>query len=62
MPYKQGFKWAVENDQWQARVGTIPKVFEAAAQDLGKPEPDAGVVAAVWDKIMPGLLEVWMAP
>jgi hypothetical protein len=29
-------------------------VFDAAAQDLGKPLVDAEVVEAVWSKIMPG--------
>ena len=54
----QGFAWAMNNDSWHARVGSIPRVFAAAASDLGKPAVDAEVVMAVWDRIMPGLLEV----
>ena len=54
----QNFGWAVENDSWHARVGTIPRVFAAAASDLGKPAVDAEVVRNVWNRIMPGLLEV----
>lgn len=54
----QGFKWAVENDRWRARVASIPKVFAAAAADLGKHEVDAEAVEAVWNRLVPGLLEV----
>ena len=48
----------MENDTWHARVGSIPRVFAAAASDLGKPAVDAEVVRRVWGRIMPGLLEV----
>ncbi|CAL8472161.1 g11703 [Coccomyxa elongata] len=58
----QGFRWAAENDSWHARVGSIPRVFAAAAADLGKPAVDAQVVMAVWNRIMPGLLEGYDAP
>lgn len=57
-PPLQNFRWAVENDTWHARVGSIPRVFAAAASDLGKPAVDAEVVRRVWGRIMPGLLEV----
>ncbi|KAK9905832.1 hypothetical protein WJX75_007214 [Coccomyxa subellipsoidea] len=58
----QNFRWAVENDTWHARVGSIPRVFAAAASDLGKPAVDAEVVRRVWGRIMPGLLEGFDAP
>ncbi|KAL8237270.1 hypothetical protein R6Q59_018351 [Mikania micrantha] len=32
----QGFRWAVDNDKWQARVDSIRSVFEEAQVDLGK--------------------------
>lgn len=50
----QGFKWAVEQDQWQARAASIPQVFAAAARDMGKPAVDSQVVAAVWQRLLPG--------
>ncbi|CAG9461995.1 unnamed protein product [Pedinophyceae sp. YPF-701] len=52
----QGFKWAIENEAYHARVASIPRVFEAAAVDMGKEQVDADVVRAVWNKILPGLL------
>lgn len=54
----QCFKWAMENDKWHARIGSIPQVFAAAAEDMGCSVVDKQVVKRVWDCLMPGLLEV----
>ncbi|KAI7752715.1 hypothetical protein M8C21_010690 [Ambrosia artemisiifolia] len=51
----QGFRWAIDNDQWQARVDSIRSVFEEARIDLGKSVIDKEVVEKVWDRIAPGL-------
>ncbi|KAK9054903.1 hypothetical protein SSX86_025982 [Deinandra increscens subsp. villosa] len=51
----QGFRWAIDNDQWQARVDSIRPVFEEARADLGKVVIDKEVVEEVWDRIAPGL-------
>ncbi|XP_071697861.1 uncharacterized protein [Rutidosis leptorrhynchoides] len=51
----QGFRWAVDNDQWQARVDSIKSVFEEARTDLRKDVIDKEVVKKVWDRIAPGL-------
>ncbi|CAH1432941.1 unnamed protein product [Lactuca virosa] len=51
----QGFRWAIENDQWQARVDSIKPVFEEARIDLGKEAIDKEVVETVWNRIAPGL-------
>ncbi|XP_077219305.1 alpha/beta-Hydrolases superfamily protein [Tasmannia lanceolata] len=51
----QGFRWAIDNDQWQARVDSIKPVFEDARIDLGKSSIDKEVVEKVWDRIAPGL-------
>ncbi|XP_039007460.1 uncharacterized protein LOC120135215 [Hibiscus syriacus] len=50
----QGFRWAIENDKWEARVNSIKAVFEEARNDLGKNKIDK-VVEKVWDRIAPGL-------
>jgi dienelactone hydrolase len=52
----QGYRHMLENELWQARVGTISPVFEAAAKELGHAEINSEVVRAVWEKICPGLL------
>ncbi|KAK1604784.1 hypothetical protein QYE76_028457 [Lolium multiflorum] len=51
----QAFRWAIENDMWQARANSIKPLFEGARADLGKSEIDAEVVEKVWDKIAPGM-------
>ncbi|KAM0880919.1 hypothetical protein ACQ4PT_033271 [Festuca glaucescens] len=51
----QAFRWAIDNDMWQARVNSIKPLFEEARVDLGKSEIDAEVVEKVWDKIAPGM-------
>ncbi|GLT53426.1 hypothetical protein SLA2020_266960 [Shorea laevis] len=58
----QGFRWAIENDMWQARVDSIKPVFEEARIDLGKSVIDKEVVEKVWDKIAPGLASDFDAP
>nr|XP_043619250.1 putative esterase YitV isoform X3 [Erigeron canadensis] len=51
----QGFRWAIDNDKWQARVDSIKSVFEEARIDIGKAVIDKEVVEKVWDRIAPGL-------
>ncbi|XP_024033364.1 uncharacterized protein LOC18055322 isoform X2 [Citrus clementina] len=58
----KGFRWAIENDKWQARVGSIKAVFEEARTDLGKSTIDKEVVEKVWDRIAPGLASQFDSP
>ncbi|KAF8733110.1 hypothetical protein HU200_015477 [Digitaria exilis] len=58
----QGFRWAVDNNKWQARVDSIKPLFEEARIDLGKSEIDTEVVEKVWEKIAPGLNSQFDAP
>ncbi|XVF48577.1 hypothetical protein PTKIN_Ptkin03bG0201700 [Pterospermum kingtungense] len=58
----QGFRWAIDNDKWKARVNSIKAVFEEAKIDLGKKEIDKEVVEKVWDRIAPGLASHFDAP
>ncbi|XP_037462697.1 putative hydrolase YtaP [Triticum urartu] len=58
----QGFRWAIDNNMWEARVNSIRPVFEEAATDLGKSEIDSEVVEKVWDRIAPGLASRFDAP
>ncbi|KAI3514846.1 hypothetical protein L1887_13592 [Cichorium endivia] len=51
----QDFRWAIDNDQWQARVDSMKPVFEEARIDLGKDAIDKEVVKKVWHRIAPGL-------
>ncbi|CAL5205197.1 unnamed protein product [Lathyrus oleraceus] len=58
----QGFRWAIDNDKWHARVDSIKHVFEVARDDLGKSEIDKDVVEKVWDRIAPGLASHFDSP
>ncbi|KAJ3683104.1 hypothetical protein LUZ60_013331 [Juncus effusus] len=58
----QGFRWAIENNKWQARADSIKPLFEAARIDLGKNSVDKQVVEKVWDRIAPGLDSQFDAP
>ncbi|MBA0568297.1 hypothetical protein Golob_005800 [Gossypium lobatum] len=58
----QGFRWAIDNDKWQARVDSIKAVFEEARVDLGKSAIDKEVVKKVWDRIAPGLASIFDSP
>ncbi|CAN8288876.1 unnamed protein product [Cochlearia groenlandica] len=58
----QGFKWALDNDEWEARVNSIKPVFEVARIDLGKSKIDKEVVLKVWNRIAPGLASRFDSP
>lgn len=58
----QGFRRAIDNNIWQARVDSIKPLFEEARIDLRKNEIDTEVVEKVWDKIAPGLATQFDAP
>ncbi|KAK3131704.1 hypothetical protein QOZ80_6AG0510170 [Eleusine coracana subsp. coracana] len=58
----QGFRWAIDNNKWQARVDSVKPLFEEARIDLGKREIDTEVVEKVWEKIAPGLGSQFDAP
>ncbi|PSC67583.1 hypothetical protein C2E20_8740 [Micractinium conductrix] len=74
----QYFRWAVQQRRYQARVDSIPLVFQAAAADMaataaaqqqgggaaagGWPGLTPEVVAAVWDKLLPGMRQHYDAP
>lgn len=58
----QSFRWSLENDQWQGRARTIKLAHDAAAKDLGETEVNQKVCRALWNKIIPGILEQFDCP
>jgi len=50
----QGFRWALDNNQWQARVGTFSPPVEEAARDGGV-QVDAAFVRRFYDRVAPGV-------
>ncbi|KAF9618578.1 hypothetical protein IFM89_002273 [Coptis chinensis] len=58
----QGFRWAIDNDKWHARVDNIKPVFTEAAVEIRKNNLDKEVVEKVWDRIAPGLASKFDSP
>jgi dienelactone hydrolase len=58
----QSFRWSLENDQWQARANTIHAAHLAAAETLGEKEVNAKVCRALWEKVIPGMLDTFDGP
>ena len=50
----QGFRWALDHDQWQPRVGTFAPAIEGAARDAGV-NVDAAFVRRFYDRVAPGI-------
>jgi dienelactone hydrolase len=51
----QGFRWALDNDQWQARVSTFSPPIDRAAGDEGIAKVDAAFVRRFYDRVSPGI-------
>jgi dienelactone hydrolase len=58
----QSFRWSLENNQWQGRARTIKGAHDAAAQDLGEKEVNQKVCRALWNKVVPGILDQFDCP
>lgn len=50
----ESFAWALDNDQWQARVGSIQGAFDQAAAHDGVPI-DVAFVRKFYDRVVPGI-------
>lgn len=58
----QSLRWSLENGQWQARANTVKAAHLAVAQTLGKKEIDAAVCRALWNRVLPGILDEFDCP
>ena len=57
----QSFRWALENNRWQARVGTIQFAVEGASRSEGA-ELDAQFVRTFYDRVVPGIYSEFDGP
>lgn len=51
----QGFNWALQNNQWKARIATIQTAFDAIAHSEGVQNPGADFVRRFYARIVPGI-------
>ena len=58
----QSFRWSLENDKWQGRANTIKAAHDTAAKDLGEPAVNQAVCRALWNKVIPGMLDQFDCP
>ncbi len=57
----QSFRWAMENDSWHSRIGTIQAAFDAAAKDAGV-APDAKFLKTFYERTNPGIVDRFDGP
>jgi dienelactone hydrolase len=58
----QSFRWALENEAWKSRIGTIQAAFDGAAKDSGVTQPDAAFVRKFYDRVVPGIYDRFDGP
>ena len=51
----ESFRWAIENNSWQSRIGTVQAAFDAAAKDSGITSPGSDFVHIFYARVTPGL-------
>ncbi len=58
----QSFRWAMEHDSWQSRIGTVQAAFDAAAKDSGVVQPGADFVRTFYERVAPGITGLFDGP
>jgi predicted esterase len=58
----QSFRWALDNNAWQSRVGTIQPAIIGAARDEGKREINADFVRHFYNRVVPGIADRFDGP
>jgi dienelactone hydrolase len=58
----QSFGWALENNDWQGRIGTIQIAFDTVAKEAGVAAPDAAFVKKFYDRVVPGICAEFDGP
>lgn len=58
----QSFRWSLDHDQWQGRANTIAGAHKAAASDRGESEVTRETCRALWNKVIPGMLDQFDCP
>ena len=51
----ESFRWALDNNDWQGRIGTIQNAFDTIAKENGVTKPDSAFVQKFYDRVVPGI-------
>ena len=58
----QSFRWALDNNAWQSRVGTIQPAIVQAARDEGKSQINTDFVRHFYNRVVPGIADRFDGP
>ena len=58
----QSFRWALENDAWQSRAGSIQAAVDASARDAGVATIDAAFLRRFYARVVPGISDRFDGP
>jgi dienelactone hydrolase len=58
----ESFRWALDNNDWQGRVGTIQTAFDTIAKENGVTQPDSAFVQKFYDRVVPGIYSEFDGP
>lgn len=51
----ESFRWALDNNDWQGRIGTIQKTFNTIAKESGTTNTNTELVRKFYDRVVPGI-------
>lgn len=58
----QSFEWALANNDWQGRIGTIQPAFDEIAKESKVAKPDSAFVEKFYDRVVPGIYSEFDGP
>jgi dienelactone hydrolase len=58
----ESFRWALDNNDWQGRIGTIQGAFDPIAKENGVTRPDSAFVQQFYDRVVPGIYSEFDGP
>ena len=58
----ESFRWALDNRDWQGRIGTIQSAFDTIAKEKCVTKPDSAFVQKFYDRVVPGIYSEFDGP
>jgi dienelactone hydrolase len=58
----ESFRWALDHNDWQGRIGTIQNAFDTIAKENGVTKPDSAFVQKFYDRVVPGIYSEFNGP
>jgi dienelactone hydrolase len=58
----ESFRWALDNHDWQGRIGTIQPAFDAITKENSVTNPDSALVQKFYDRVVPGIYSEFDGP